>query len=75
MIFALRLRVPSVKCQRGKFVYLLCNVPIQICAICYIVLEVDNMVFAIEKDGTQLLEKNFGTSTTLSLLLRNKNMP
>ena len=33
------------------------------------------MDFAIEKDGTQLQEKNFGTSARLSLLLRNKNMP
>ena len=30
--------VPSGKCQRGEFVYLLWNVPIQIFAICYIIL-------------------------------------
>ena len=32
--------VPSGKCQRGKFVYLLWNVPIEIFAISFIILEV-----------------------------------
>ena len=35
-----KLGVPSGKCQRGEFVYLLWNVPIEIFAICYIILEV-----------------------------------
>ena len=34
--------VPSGKCQRGEFFYLLWNVPIQIFAICYITLDVYN---------------------------------
>ena len=36
------LEVPSGKCQRDEFVYLLWNVPIQIFAICYITLDVYN---------------------------------
>ena len=36
------LGVPSGKCRRGEFVYLLWNVPIQIFAICYITLDVYN---------------------------------
>ena len=46
----IKLGVPSGKCQRGEFVYLLWNVPIQIFAI-----------FFLEKDGSQLQNNNFGT--------------
>ena len=51
----IKLRVPSGKCQRGEFVYLLWNVPIQIFAIFF------KMDSAIEKDGSQLQNNNFGT--------------
>ena len=46
----IKLGVPSGKCQRGEFVYLLWNVPIQIFEI-----------FFLEKDGSQLQNNNFGT--------------
>ena len=36
------LGIPSGKCQRGEFFYLLWNVPIQIFAICYITLDIYN---------------------------------
>ena len=66
--YILQQGVPCGKCQRGEFVYLLWNVPIQIFAICYIILEVYNG-FRSRKTFKKTL-----AHSRLSLLLSNNKM-
>ena len=66
--YILQQGVPCGKRQRGEFVYLLWNVPIQIFAICYIILEVYNG-FRSRKTFKKTL-----AHSRLSLLLSNNKM-
>ena len=56
------LGLPSGKCQRGEFVYLLhCGMCLSRSSRFVTQLQMFTMDFAVEKDGTQLQVKNFDT--------------
>ena len=59
------------QCQRGEFVYLLWNVPIQIFAIFFFIILRFKMHTVIEKDGTQLQNNNFRTYLHVWIIMRS----